>query len=199
MDIESVVKRMALREVRAHFLVPSDQAPGEVRPPAPPVTVLVRTCPVCGADADAVRRYGRSVPFAHWEVREESAGLPTLTILGCEWLAPRAVLPMAIAIERHGGAVSGFSTRAASLVRLGRPAPPEAVRLLDAEERWADALDAGDFAGTLTLPAATRPTDGDGLVPLFLGPHTGPGGLNDLYLNERLRAAEAELAGARHA
>ncbi|MEE3918876.1 hypothetical protein V2I01_12045 [Micromonospora sp. BRA006-A] len=31
----TVVERMALREVAAHFLVPADQPPGVIRPPAP--------------------------------------------------------------------------------------------------------------------------------------------------------------------
>ncbi|TDD20256.1 hypothetical protein [Nonomuraea diastatica] len=182
-DLRSVAARMARREARLNRLIAPDQPPGVIRPPAPDVVMRVVPCPVCGAA-------GADPPFDHWSVTGEQTTLPTLAVLGCEWLTPRAVLPMAVAIEQGTGPLA-YRTRA--VARLGG----RDLRAVDRSESWADALTdghgaAGD-AGEATLPAVTRARDGD-LRPMFTGPHTPESEteLNDIYLEVRLTAMAEE-------
>ncbi|MGN9787646.1 hypothetical protein ACTMTF_39910 [Nonomuraea sp. ZG12] len=182
-DLWSVAARMARREAGLNRLIAPDQPPGVIRPPAPDVVMRMVPCPVCGAA-------GADPPFDHWRVTGEETGLPTLAVLGCEWLTPRAVLPMAIAIEQGTGPLA-YRTRA--VARLGGLD----LRAVDRSETWADALadghgTAGD-AGEATLPAVTRARDGD-LRPMFTGPHAPEPEteLNDMYLDVRLTAMAEE-------
>jgi hypothetical protein len=184
-ELDRLVERMAVREAEAHFLTPAEQHPGVVRPPAPPVAVLIEPCLVCERTTTA------ALPFAHWDTDDPS--LPTLTMLACEWLTPRAVLPLAVAVERFGALATGFRTRAAARADLWQLAEAEA---------WADVVvaggDAAAFAAArtsvgLVLPAATR--GAGSLTPLFRGPHTPQDRLNDLYLRTRLRWADVALGG----
>lgn len=182
-DLRSVAARMARREARLNRLIAPDQPPGDIRPPAPDVVMRVVPCPVCGAA-------GADPPFDHWSVTGEETGLPTLAVLGCEWLAPRAVLPMAVAIEQGTGPLA-YRTRA--VARL------EGLDLwaVDRSETWADALvdghDAPGDVGEATLPAVTR-AQGRDLLPMFTGPHAPDRetNLNDMYLEVRLTAMAEE-------
>ncbi len=237
-EVVAVLERMARREVAGHFLVPADQPPGVIRPPSPPVTVAVRRCPWCGRDGGDDSFADLAVPFSHWRIRPAAEPLaeaaevgaagvgaagtdvPVLTMLGCEWLTPRAVLPMAAAIERYGPAlVPAFQTRAAA--RAGLVAGLDdltVLPILDRAEEWADALVAeaapeeftalaGEvLPGGLVLPAATRsltseagwPAVRAALEPLFAGPHYAPAGsdrLAERYVAVRLRHAGQALDG----
>ncbi|MBP2702785.1 hypothetical protein JOL79_03080 [Microbispora sp. RL4-1S] len=212
---EAVVERMALREAAVSLLVAPDQPPGVVRPPAPDVEVRVVACPACGAGASAGEgtaegtaesagdRAGGSagepdVPFAHWTTAPAGSpptGLPVLRMLGCEWLTPRAVLPLAVAVEREPGrAAWAFRTRG-----VARVDGYDTLPALDESERWADLVVRGaglaPLAGAeLTLPAVTRSRWGSP-EPLFAGPHAPAelAGLGGLYLAVRLRAVERAL------
>ncbi|MEV4176351.1 hypothetical protein [Nonomuraea sp. NPDC049709] len=182
-DLRIVAVRMARREARLNRLIAPDQPPGVICPPAPDVVVRMVPCPVCGA-------VGADPPFDHWSVTGEETNLPTLAVLGCEWLTPRAVLPMAVAIERGTGPLA-YRTRA--VARLGG----RDLRAVDRSETWADALvdghgTAGEV-GEATLPAVTRARDGD-LRPMFTGPHApdSEAELNDMYLEVRLMALAEE-------
>ncbi|GAA4715883.1 hypothetical protein [Phytohabitans rumicis] len=227
-DLDDLVDRMARREVTAHFLVPADQPPGVIRPPAPALAVRVRACSACGADAATFAASGTPLPFAHWLAEPDDgapSALPTLTVLGCEWFAPRAVLAVAVALDRYdGAATAAFRSRAVALTDLGvgPDAAPTAtaLALLEAAERWVDAVAAGvapaAFAEALAapdpaprgavVPAASRAVSTgldwtahrDLLTPGFLGPHPrGPRltRMNDAYLTARRVAAELALAG----
>ncbi|MGP3920403.1 hypothetical protein [Nonomuraea sp. 10N515B] len=182
-DPQALTARMARREARVNRLIAPDQPPGVIRPPAPDLVVRVVTCPTCGGD-------GADPPFEHWSVSRAETTLPTLSILGCEWLTPRAVLPLAVAAER-GAMPSAYRTRAVALLDGCD------LRAVDLSERWADALvaDRGspDGAGPWTLPAVTR-VRGGGRHPMFAGPHppASLGALNDLYLDVRLMALAEE-------
>ncbi|MBW6436428.1 hypothetical protein KZ829_22055 [Actinoplanes hulinensis] len=214
--LETLVDRMARREVAAHFLIPADQPPGVIRPPAPPMTVHILTCPVCGADGTTFAASGVTLPFAEWRIagahQPTEPGLPTMTVLGCEWFAPRAVLPVAIAIERFGpAAASRFRSRGVAL--LDSPDLPFEAGLaqLDRQESWLGTLLAGGpgplpEAPAYTVPAATRlvgPAQSwaayrDTLTARFAGPHTSDidgGRWNDAYLEIRRITAAQTLQG----
>ncbi|MFG1742477.1 hypothetical protein ACGFLT_31115 [Micromonospora chalcea] len=212
--LATVVERMARREAAAHFLVPADQPPGVIRPPAPPMAVRIMSCPDCGADAVTFRAAGVALPFAEWRIVAaddgDTGGLPTLTVLGCEWFAPRAMLPVAIAIERFGPvSATGFRSRAVAVTEL-RGLPFDAVlATLDEQESWADAVCAGSSlpprptrtvpaASRLVSPAATWAAYRASVAARFLGPHASDAGLgrwNALYLENRRDAAVRTLDG----
>ncbi len=214
--LATVVERMARREVAAHFLIPADQPPGVIRPPAPPMAVRIRSCPGCGADAGTFRSAGIPLPFAEWRIVEAdepgTQDLPTMTLLGCEWFAPRALLPVALAIERFGPvAATGFRSRAVALTEL--PGLPFAAALaeLDRQEDWLDDVLAGGADGLAnrtapTVPAASRPVSPattwgayrDSLTARFVGPHASDedlGRWNDSYLAIRRITAAQTLQG----
>ncbi|MEO3891243.1 hypothetical protein [Nonomuraea sp. B5E05] len=182
-DLRAVAERMARREARLNRLIAPDQPPGVIRPPAPDVVMRVVPCPVCGAA-------GADPPFDHWSVSGEESDLPTLAVLGCEWLTPRAVLPMAVAIEQGTGPLA-YRTRAVARLDV------QDLRAVDRSETWADALTDGHGAaghdGEATLPAVTRARDGD-LRPMFTGPHAPEPEtqLNAMYLEVRLTATTEE-------
>ncbi|MBU2665887.1 hypothetical protein KOI35_20460 [Actinoplanes bogorensis] len=212
----TVVDRMARREVAAHFLIPADQPPGVIRPPAPPMAVRIRTCPVCRADSGTFRASGIPLPFAEWRIvdaDETGAGdLPTMTLLGCEWFAPRALLPVALAIERFGPVVaSGFRSRAVALTELPGWPFGAALAEIDQQEDWLDVVLAGTADGfpartACTVPAASRPVSPavtwgayrDSLTARFAGPHasdTDDGRWNARYLEIRRTTAAQTLRG----
>ncbi|MCM4081418.1 hypothetical protein [Paractinoplanes hotanensis] len=214
--LDTLVERMARREVAAHFLVPADQPPGVIRPPAPPMAVRILPCPVCGADAAAFRSAGIPLPFAEWRITEAGepgpGDLPAMTVLGCEWFAPRAVLPVALAIERFGPVVAnGFRSRGVALTELPGLSLGAALAELDRQEDWLEALldegtDSFPDRSDCTVPAASRPVGPaatwgayrDSLTARFVGPHASDADLgrwNDSYLAVRRTTAARTLGG----
>ncbi|MFI0367318.1 hypothetical protein ACH35V_05530 [Actinomadura sp. 1N219] len=141
------------------------------------VTVRPLPCPACGA-RDERRRW--TVPFAAEDTAREAPG-PTLSMLACETLTARAVLPIVVTVERVPELREArFQTRAAHWTALAPEAGPDhekALAEIDASERWIDAPE--DFSGEWTLPASTRlcrPASGwrqhrADLAPHFLSPH----------------------------
>ncbi|KUL33790.1 hypothetical protein ADL15_17520 [Actinoplanes awajinensis subsp. mycoplanecinus] len=209
-----MVERMARREVAAHFLIPADQPPGVIRPPAPPMAVRIMSCPDCGADADRFQSAGIALPFAEWRIvaadDPDTGGLPTLAVLGCEWFAPRAMLPVAIAIERFGPvAAAAFRSRAVAVTELGELPFDAVLAALDEQESWADALLTGDVlpaqpartvpaASRLVSPATTWAAYRASVTARFLGPHASDadqGRWNEVYLVNRRDAAVRTLEG----
>ncbi|MFI2714439.1 hypothetical protein ACH495_30400 [Micromonospora sp. NPDC018662] len=212
--VGTTVERMARREVAAHFLIPADQPPGVIRPPAPPMAVRVLPCPDCGANAATFRSAGIALPFAEWRIvaadDPDTDGLPTLTVLGCEWFAPRAMLPVAIAIERFGPvAATGFRSRAVAVTELPGLPFDAVLATLDEQESWADAVFAGSdlpvrpvrtvpAASRLVSPATTWAAYRDSVTARFLGPHASDaasGRWNEVYLENRRDAAVRTLDG----
>lgn len=175
--VERVVERMARREAAGHLLVPPSLPlpPGDA---TPPVGVRRVRCPWCGAEGD-------DAPAPD--------GLPGVTLLACESLTNRSLLPVVVARCPPDG---GYLTRAAYWAAHAPAEPDDAalIRLIiavDAAESWADTMDpAGSPA---VVPAATRGAGAPG--GHFLTPH--PGGVRLLerldlgYRRARLLAVEA--------
>ncbi|RFU41868.1 hypothetical protein DZF91_09440 [Actinomadura logoneensis] len=102
---------------------------------------------------------------------------PELSMLACEKLTSRAVLPIVLGAE-HRPELRGarFTSRAVAWTGLAHLPLPEAVRRLELAERWAGgATDPPAF----TLPASTRvhrartswPTHRRELFPFCISPH----------------------------
>ncbi|MEE3918877.1 hypothetical protein V2I01_12050 [Micromonospora sp. BRA006-A] len=178
------------------------------------MAVRIMTCPDCGADAVTFRDAGVALPFAEWRIVAaddlDTGGLPTLTVLGCEWFAPRAMLPVAIAIERFGPvSATGFPQPRGGRHRAAWPAVRRRPGALDEQESWADAVCAGSglppgpartvpAASRLVSPAATWTAFRASVTARFLGPHAsdaGPGRWNERYLENRRDAAVHTLDG----
>ncbi|MCT9935250.1 hypothetical protein N5079_34115 [Planotetraspora sp. A-T 1434] len=108
-----MVELLAWREASAAFLpTPPVPAPTTFGGPDPGVAVRLLACPWCSdLDMDAVPPAGalRLVP-----AREADPALPVLTLLSCESLEPRALLPIVLAARACAGPVTAtFTTRAA--------------------------------------------------------------------------------------
>ncbi|MFH9665805.1 hypothetical protein ACH4LQ_11100 [Streptomyces globisporus] len=194
-DRHKLLERMAHRETAGWLLTPSfvPHEPGSDLPPVPPVSVTVLPCPVCeagqgGGAPDA------SLPFASWraqaadQARRTPTRGPGLTVLACEELSPRALLPLVRAIELSALPTDAqVHTRAARWAAAGAPTTwtAEADRLLesiDGQEAWLERLlsvppsePPHRAAIGFTLPASTRVrpdrTEHHRLAPHYLNPH----------------------------
>ena len=195
---------MARREVQGHLLV-APFVPSEADPPS--IHVEFVRCPQCGA----ANRQPSTLPFADMVVSDaDTPTRPTLSMLACESVTRRALLPIVVA---DGLRTAHFRTRAVAWAGRTATDTVDALFVIDESESWADS---DPFAAppahrppeqVLTLPAATRPQaaerTGEGgrtpwrhhrsnLRPHFLTPHPlGPEltRLNALYLARRAAAA----------
>lgn len=199
-DTTATVRRMAEREASGHFL----RASFDVS-----VRVELRTlrCPWCGADDRHSPPW--MMPLRGWEPgydwAPESAPVAVLTVLGCERVTARSLLPLAVFTRRFGAAT--FHTRAATWAQwytegtsIGRM-----LAQLDATERWIAELDNDtplvNTGAPLTLPAAVRVIAGATYrdtvaTPHFVHPHCPEPGLAELnrhYLETRIAAAQRHL------
>ncbi|MEZ0071320.1 hypothetical protein [Planotetraspora sp. GP83] len=126
-----MVELLAWREASAAFLpTPPVPAPTTFGGPDPGVAVRLLACPWCSdvdteVDMDAAPPPAgalRLVPA--WEA---DPALPVLTLLSCESLEPRALLPIVLATRACAGPVTAtFTTRAAwRAARLGHGRAPD--------------------------------------------------------------------------
>ena len=125
--IELVVERMARREGGGHLLVPPSlpMPPGDA---TPPVGVRRVRCPWCGAEGGDA-----ALPD----------GLPRVTMLACESLTNRSLLPV---VTARRPPEEGYLTRAAywaghAPVELDDAALIRLIIAVDAAESWADVAD----------------------------------------------------------
>ncbi|WP_158715815.1 hypothetical protein [Streptomyces sp. NRRL B-1381] len=192
----TLLERMADREARAHALICSDgpEAPGSELPFVAPVQVRVHRCPACGEGTEEALCGPATIPFPEWPVlgeRDEPAmDLPLITVLGCERLTARSLLPVAWAAERLGGlGPARFVTRAVYWTESTAGQAPSRqwtlrlLREMDAAEAWVSLVESGlplatahRQNGAWVVPASTRPrrrgtSYKDGLDAHFLSPH----------------------------
>jgi hypothetical protein len=174
---------MARREAAAHTL------------PASPATLphlRAVDCPWCGEQAPPPT---------------DASDRPIVTVLACEWLAPRALLAAA-ALAKLAGPTTELRFRSrATWLTYAVGVPPDVIEQLDrleSTERWVDDVLAGtvpDTTGQLTLPAVTRRTGSSNdlttlLAANFLTPHRTSAQvdrLNSRYLETRLRTVAERL------
>ncbi|MBV7245819.1 hypothetical protein [Streptomyces sp. MW-W600-10] len=166
-DIDNALRAMADREAEACLLL----APS-VDVPTPLLHMRVEKCPECGADRDTLRAHSTAVPTrvaALLAADEEPSGPGNvLTLLGCEVLPTRALLPAVLAEPAPGGRLR-FKTRAAVLTELtGSPvvAPADLSKLVPAMASMerssaraglaAAATPVSDDGAYVVLPALTR-------------------------------------------
>ncbi|TMR40077.1 hypothetical protein, partial [Actinomadura geliboluensis] len=147
-DLDRHVRAMAVREAECALLTPPFAATDA---DAPAVRVDLVGCPVCGAA-------GASRPWPH-PFRETGADLPSLSMLACESVTARAVLPIAAAVQRLPELrAASFATRAVTWLGLTGLPPADALARVDAAERWALGEDPAAPPGPpvpRTLPAST--------------------------------------------
>ncbi|MFE1548774.1 hypothetical protein [Streptomyces sp. NPDC058718] len=111
----AAIERMARREAAAQLL-PS--------PDSTVVTVDVRECPTCGGGEEVVRTSPLAVQpglavFGDVPDPAAEAG-PVVTVLGCEILTPRSLLP-AIVLRHHDGSPAVWRTRAVAWAQSANP------------------------------------------------------------------------------
>lgn len=200
LETEAAVRGLARREAAAHLLI----APWAWPRPAP-VRVEVMRCPDCGATEQDVLAFPRALPLPRGGLvlGEEPPAWDgnTVTMLGCEVLTPRALLP-AFATA-HRDRPLAFRTRAVALARAQGDGSRSDAAVMSgilcvAHEEGSGAhligIPSGDAPPTGTnspaprtvvLPASTRrnPAAGHGggdrwlSEPEFLSPHGLPDGL----------------------
>lgn len=199
-DLDRHVRAMAVREAECALLTPPF-APTDADAPA--VRVDLVGCPVCGAASASrpwphpFRETGADLP----SLALPSLPLPSLSMLACESLTARAVLPIAAAVQRLPELrAASFATRAVTWLGLTGLPPADALARVDAAERWALGEDPAAPPGPpvpRTLPASTRPHRPEAgwerhrasLRPRFLTPHpTLPSALEERYEAERRSA-----------
>lgn len=197
--METLVERMARREATA-LALPAPWIPNE--PYLPPLVMHVRRCRTCGADENTMRRRPDALPLRGWHLSPRDASISSLTILGCERLAPRSVLPIVVALSGAASGPAAFQSRAVAWTDHAGEDLPTALRHIDRSERWADDIKSlGQHDGaTLTLPACTRlrrtPGCAHPAAPHFLTPHPEDSRLellNDRYLRVRLATVDLLL------
>lgn len=201
---EATVERMARREAAAQVLA----APWVPNAPyLPPLVVYVRRCQECGADERAARRRPDALPLRGWPLStsgDRTRPVSSLTVLGCERLAPRSVLPIVVALAGGAAGPVAFQSRAVAWADHVGESLPAALTLMDESERWADGCSAPEpYGDPVTLPACTRPRRTPGRAgpraAHFLTPH--PHGsrldrLNAHYLRYRLTMVDLLLNGS---
>jgi hypothetical protein len=182
-DLTTVVKAMAQREAGAALLRPPLVEAGA--DDGPSVRVRLQDCPTCGA-REHQRQWAR--PF-----RTGPGTGPLLSMLACETLTARAVLPIVVAAERFPELQHAeFETRGLTWLTVAHLQVDKALEAVDAAERWV--ADPAEANGR-TLPASTRRHRLDGttwkrhrldLTPSFLSPHpTVSPSLERQYAEER--------------
>ncbi|MFF5204968.1 hypothetical protein [Streptosporangium sp. NPDC000396] len=207
-----MVESLARREASAAFLAtPPVPAPTVFGGPDPGIALRLLTCPRC-PDARTLLPPAGALRLVWAEAADPV--LPVLTLLSCESLEPRAVLPIVLA-ARTGPAAPSFTTRAAWCAAQGAfdGGPVALARLLgrlnaaesrlDPLIRSAASVRVGTAPGEpLPLPAATRlradlrAGGARTLRSRFLGPHAyGPefAELDAVYRATRERVAAALL------
>lgn len=201
---EYIVDRMARREARGHLLI-APFVPSEADPPS--IHLRLVRCSLCGAS----NRRPSTLPFADMIIPVgDTPTRPTLSMLACESVTRRALLPIVVADDLR---TAHFRTRAVAWAGLTATDTVDALVVIDESESWADSNPSAAPQAhrppeqALTLPAATRlhapRRSGEGaratwrrhrstLRPHFLTPHP-PGPeltrLNALYLARRTAAA----------
>ncbi|MFI6503357.1 hypothetical protein [Nonomuraea typhae] len=196
-----LLSRMARREAGALTLVPESWARTG---PEPGIAFAFVPCRWCAAPLGPIEE----------ETRPRAAGLPLLTLLRCEELTPRSLLPLSLIRTAPACPRPRFCTRAAYWSRCipGGWTSPDGIDhgldLLDAKESWFDAFRPGAVPWTLdeevVLPASTRARvrPGGGRALHFLTPHAATpysARLNDAYLFARITAVRAILSMHDHA
>ncbi|HCT76463.1 MAG TPA: hypothetical protein DGG94_10270 [Micromonosporaceae bacterium] len=216
MTVTSLLTRMAQREAAALMLVPDLRL--QVDDPEPEIRFRFDGCPWCDARALPPLR-----EVSTDEVPEPA--LPLLTVLGCEEITARSLVPLSLIRVPERSASPRFRSRAASWARSARDwsSPAEVHRRLeqldDAESWLDDALPelrsggftwAGNASETVAvLPMATRVAIGTRQRPdklaasrrglHFITPHAdGPlaAQLNNVYLAARTAAVREALSGS---
>lgn len=166
------VRISAAREVAGALLPSPFAAIGTDGPDTPCINIETVSCSECQVAPG--RTWSR--PFRD-SVLDHGEGWPTLSILDCEVITARAVLPTVLAAIRFNAArTARFRSRALAVQSA------DLAGLVESEQ-WVDALltDAPTWPGPgpWTLPAATRPyrttttSAGyrDDLTPRPFGPH----------------------------
>ncbi|HVX42544.1 MAG TPA: hypothetical protein VHC49_01600 [Mycobacteriales bacterium] len=181
--IADLARACAAREIAAAMLPAPFVAIGTGGP-----GINVELVP-CGECPDRPREW-------HPPFHTDHAGWPVLSILSCEFLTERAVLPAVVAAMQFENARTARFVSRAVAVRSTDPAG------LVESEKWLDVVLANSAAGLgvgpRTLPAASRryPTEHrDDLQPRPFGPHPPAefAALADSY--RAARAREIERAG----
>ncbi|MFB7588395.1 hypothetical protein [Streptomyces sp. NPDC056169] len=111
----AAIERMARREAAAQLLPALDAAV---------VTVDVLECPTCGGGEEASRASPLAVRpglTVFGDVPDPTAVVgPAVTVLGCEILTPRALLP-ALVLRHHDGSPAVWRTRAVAWAQSAGP------------------------------------------------------------------------------
>jgi hypothetical protein len=171
-----LLARMARREAAALLLCPDRMttSPGITAPATFPVLVRPIPCGECYARASS------RPDLEEWTVANgESSpdGRSVVEMLACEWLAPRAWLPVVTASVRFGP--RRFQTRAAAWSRRSGPDKLAFLRALEASEAWVTTLDTAPPDRVLTVPASTRAA---GVQRSLLSPHSRDDADEEFYL-----------------
>ncbi|TDD11066.1 hypothetical protein E1292_06800 [Nonomuraea deserti] len=185
-EAATITERMARREARALLLVP----PSIPAPPGvldPQVTLRSVTCPWCGARPEPPGAQPGEPPVVRRRVRPEPPDdRPVVTILACETLANRALLPVLATAPGHYLSRGVFVARRPSAGNVS-----ELLTALDAAESWADPGRRAPSGLDAVVPASTRMANE---VPShFLSPHAELDDLNTLYARVRYAAVRAGL------
>src|SRR2546423_162507 len=147
-------------------------------PRAPPLGVGGGACRGCGPSRE---RVGGPVPrpFDSWYLAEDG-GTPVLSMRACEWLPPRAYLPVALALA--GTPTASFQTRAVAWLSAGGRCAERRIAEVDASERWCEQPTTDRPVWTVwTVPAATRLAGRPAGGAHFLTPHGDEPLLDELY------------------
>ncbi|MFF5211922.1 hypothetical protein [Streptosporangium sp. NPDC000396] len=218
-----LLSRMARREAMSLTLIPDLEV--RVDSPRPRILFDTRECPWCEAGMPGTRAPLREVASA-----AGAAGLggssPELSVLHCEELTARSLLPLSLIRTVEGAARPRLSTRASFWADFIGSAPLShddvlrGLETLDSRESWLDdllpAFHSGHAAWTQeiqepsrVLPASTRithPGGVDGVLASrqslhFLTPHMDGalvGRLNGIYLSARMAAVRDALKPPAH-
>ncbi|WP_433331256.1 hypothetical protein [Spirillospora sp. CA-294931] len=192
-ELAELVTGMARREARCGLLTPPFVATGRE---GPSVRVRLVGCRLCGA-RDEARVWPAPMRA------DDGAPGPVLSMLACESLTARAVLPIVTAAEHFPELRDArFTTRALTWAALSHLAPEDALARVDAAERW---VNGPDESPGRTLPASTRPHRPGAawpgyraaLAPRFLTPHPAlPSWLDIQYEAERRSVLLQRFEGA---
>ncbi|WP_329521034.1 hypothetical protein [Spirillospora sp. NBC_01491] len=189
-ELRDLLAGMAAREAHGELMAPPFVTTGGT---GPSVRVRLVACTVCGAIGGDRR----------WPAPMRGTGdEPALSMLACERLTARAVLPIVVIVERFPELRGArFATRALAWTELTHLPPEKALWQLDLAERWVNGLAA---APDLTLPASTRshgagagrPRRRQELAPYFVSPHARlPAWMGAHYQAERRAALLRRFGG----
>ncbi|MFI9556367.1 hypothetical protein [Nonomuraea endophytica] len=216
-----LLSRMARREAGALTLIPDLRV--RTDRPEPEILFTFVPCRWCAAANPALPPL-REVAVVEKPSMARDTTLPVLTLLRCEELTARSLLPLSLIRTAPAAPQPRFSTRGAYWSRYvpadwtSPPAVDRGLELLDAKESWLDAFRPGAVPWTwgeeVVLPASTRaaahpgvpdrPTDEVAAARRslhFLTPHAASAytaRLNDAYLFARITAVRAALTTQDH-